>query len=137
MRSIATIVCVLLASQLCAARLVPAVFVERAAPVECAEEMLDAVKATIFGIIDQYDVQLIELRDTYRNCNTLPAGQKEECLLAFGRHVIGVVQQLRPQLEGQRDVVLRYALDRLDDYYMCRRARFAQLNNNSFCAIVS
>lgn len=138
MKTIATLVCVLLASQLCAARMLPGAFAGDS-KVECAEELLDAVKETALYYVEQYGHQLTGMRNTYTECNALPAGEKETCLLEFGRYVIEVVRTLRPELEGQKDSLLQYALGQLDAYYACRsgRAIAPVENTNTFCAIVS
>lgn len=141
MKLIAVFACLLVAS-VQARQLPAAAFSQLVAPTpsaECAGELLDAVKATALFYVEQFGYQLTGLAEQYRGCNELEVGgEREECLLEFGRYVIATVRNLQPEFEAQKENVLRYAVQRLDEYFMCRQARMATADNNeTYCAIVS
>lgn len=135
MKSFLTIVGVLLAAAtVCTANAIE--------PVEdrvtCAETTYDQIKAHTLRLIGQYSDQLEALRGNYTACNALPTGgQREECHLEYGRHVVNVLLGLRTQLDTIKTEVLRFALAQLDSYVECRDSSITSSNATLYCAVVS
>lgn len=105
----------------------------------CAVATYDAIKAVTLRLIAEFDDRLVALRSNYTACNELPlGGQRENCHLEYGRSVVNVLLGLRRHLGTIKDVTLRFALDQLDEYFVCRESSIHPFAANlpSYCAVV-
>lgn len=139
MKSFLTVACVLLAvAAVCSASDDFADAID--AKTRCAEATYDAIKARALELVEEYSEQLNSLRGNYTACNQLPVGgEREQCHLEYGRHVVQVLLGLRPRIDELKTNVLRFALLQLDEYFVCRTASGNPLVddvNETVCAVV-
>lgn len=107
---------------------------------ECAVEVVDAIRTEALELVMGVKIELEDLRLTFLKCVAKKPGEQEICLEQFARTALEAAYRLYDQVAAGQDVILRFALDRLDDYYNCRTATivpFATGNNLIFCSIVS